>query len=177
MKVNSTKAKHGWLAAAAFLALTATFASAQGPDSPPPGPPPDGAAPPPMADHMPGPDRELKMLTRVLTLTPDQQTGVKTILDQQASEMRALRARNQSNPQSNPDTANTPEARQAHMQQVEQIRDESNTKISALLNDSQKKTFADWIAKRKAAMERRRQQDGDGPPPPPPDGGGPPPAE
>ena len=127
-----------------------------------------------MAERMPGPDRELKTLTRVLSLTAEQQTGVKTILEQQAAEMRTLRAKNQSSPE----TANTPEAREARMAQAEQIRDASNTKITALLNDSQKATFADWIAKRKAAMERLRQQgDGNGPPPPPPDGGGPPPNE
>jgi protein CpxP len=163
--------KRGWLAAV-LLALGVGIASAQAPDGPPPGPPPeDGGGPPTMADHAPGPQRELKTLTKLLSLTADQQTGVKAILEEQSAAMRALRAKSQS---SSPEDSNTPEARQARMAQVEQIRNESNTKINALLNDNQKKTFADWIAKRKAAMERRRQGEGDGPPPPPPDGGGPP---
>ena len=38
-----------------------------------------------------GPDRQLNMLTRVLKLNPDQQKGVKAILEQQATEMKALR--------------------------------------------------------------------------------------
>lgn len=170
------RTKRGWLAAVALLALGVGIASAQAPDGPPPGPPPDdGGGPPSMTDQMPGPQRELKMLTRILSLTTDQQTGVKMILEQQVAQMRALRAKSQS---SSSEESNTPEARQARMTQAEQIRDESDTKISALLNDSQKKTFADWVAKRKAAMERRQQGEGDGPPPPPPDGGGgPPPAE
>jgi len=165
----------GWLAVVLLLALSAGFARAQAPDGPPPGGPPldDGGGPPSMSDHAPGPQRELKMLTRLLSLTAEQQGGVKTILEQQTADMRALRAKSQSSP----DESNTPEARQARMTQMEQIREASNTKIAALLNDSQKKTFADWAARRKAQMERRMQEGGDGPPPPPPDGGGPPPAE
>jgi DNA repair ATPase RecN len=105
------------------------------------------------------------MLTRLLTLTPEQQTGVKAVLDQQAAQLNALRSKQEE--------GETPEARQANRAQAKELREQSNTKISALLNDSQKKTFADWIQRRKADMERRRGQEG----PPPPDGGGPPPNE
>jgi Spy/CpxP family protein refolding chaperone len=164
----------GWFAAAALLALSTAIACAQAPDGPPPGPPPDGVGQDSITDHAPGPQRELKMLTRLLSLTTDQQTGVKSILEQQATELRALRTRSQSNSEE----SNTPEAFQARMAKAEQIRDENNTKIAALLDDGQKKTFAAWVAKRKADMERRRQQgNGDGPPPPPDGGGGPPPGE
>jgi hypothetical protein len=114
------------------------------------------------------PERELATLTRVLTLTADQQTGVKAVLNQQATQMKALREKAQ-----NPATDSaTPETRQARITQMEQIRDESDTKISALLDDNQKKTFADWVQKRKEATARRGPQGGN----PPPDGaGGPPP--
>jgi Spy/CpxP family protein refolding chaperone len=156
-----------WLAPAFMLALGIGIACAQAPDAPPPGPPPPGQSG--QGDRMGGPDRELKNLTRVLTLTPEQQTGVKAVLEQQATQMRALRGPGS---QAEAGSAGTPDARQARMAKAEQIRDESNTKIAALLDDNQKKLFADWTAKRKAAMERRRGQ-GDGPPP---DGaGGPPP--
>jgi hypothetical protein len=53
---------------------------------------------------------------------------------------------------------------------MEQIREETNTKIAALLDDTQKTTFAAWVAKHK---RHQAQESQDGPPPPPPDGGGP----
>ena len=59
--------------------------------------------------------------------------GVKALLDQQSSQIQALRT----NSQSNSSDADSPEARQPQMTQVQQIRDETNTKISALLDDTQ----------------------------------------
>ena len=150
------------------MALCAGIAYAQAPDSPAPSP--NGQSAPPTGEmgRARGPEEQLKNLTRVLTLTEDQQKGVRTVLEQQATEMRALRAKSQAEGANN----DTPEARQARMTQMNQIRDESNTKIAALLDDNQKKTFAEWTQRRKAAMERR--QSGDGQPPPPPNGGTPP---
>lgn len=164
--------RHWRLAAAtALLALCTGVALAQAPDSPPPGPPPDGQSAPPPGEmgRGRGPEQQLRNLTRLLTLTEDQQKGVRAVLEQQATQMRALRGKTQAEGAAN----DTPEARQARMTQMDQIRDESNTKIAALLDENQKKTFASWIEKRKAAMERRQSREGQ---PPPPDGGGPPPA-
>lgn len=110
-----------------------------------------------------GPGQQLKTLTQLLTLTADQQKGVRSVLEQQATQMRALRAKMQAEGASN----DTPEARQARRTQMNQIRDESDTKITALLDDNQKKIFADWIQKRKAAMEQRQSGAGQPPPPPP----------
>ena len=110
-----------------------------------------------------GPERELERLTHQLTLTADQQTGVKALLEQQATQMKALHAQAQTQASG----TETPETRQAGMTQMDQIRDETNTKISALLDDNQKKTFADMIARRKAAMARH-----EGNPPPAPAGPG-----
>lgn len=101
------------------------------------------------------------MLTRMLTLTPDQQTGVKAVLDQRNTQMMALRSKAESQGAS----SETAEAHQARMTQMDQIRDESNTKIAALLDDNQKKTFADWVQERKAEMAKRRSQEGNPPPP------------
>jgi protein CpxP len=161
-------------AGTALLALCAGIAYAQAPDSPPP--PPNGQSAPPTGEmgRARGPEEQLKNLTRVLTLTEDQQKGVRAVLEQQATQMRALRAKSQAEGANN----DTPEARQARMTQMNQIRDESNTKIAALLDDNQKKTFADWEQRRKAGMERRqsRGQSRDGQPPsPPPNDGAPPP--
>ena len=172
--------RHWRLAAGtALLALCAGIAYAQAPDSPPPPPgsPPNAQSGPPngeMGRGRGGPEEQLKNLTRVLTLTEDQQKGVRTVLEQQATEMRALRAKSQAEGANN----DTPEARQARMTQMNQIRDEGNTKIAALLDENQKKTFADWVQRRKAAMDRRqsRGQSRDSQPPsPPPNDGAPPP--
>jgi Spy/CpxP family protein refolding chaperone len=100
----------------------------------------------------------LQILTQRLVLTAEQQAGVKSLLEQQATQMRALRGKGQGDTEANPEARRT---------QMDQIRDETNTKTSALLNEDQKKTFAEWVAKRKAEMEKRRAE-GDGPPPPPP---------
>lgn len=163
---------HTWklTAGVALLALCTGVAFAQSPDTPPPGPAPDAQGQGGMG-RMRGPEQQLKRLTQLLTLTADQQSGVKAVLDQQAAQMRALR---QKSPGATPES-DTTEARQTRMTQMEQIRDESDTKIAALLDENQKKTFADWTQRRKAAMERRQPregqpppQGGEAPPPPPP---------
>ena len=154
-------------AGSALLALCSYAAYGQA-DAPPPGPPPDG----PQAGgegHSHGPERELGNLTRALNLTADQQTGVKALLQQQATQLKALRAKFQGESAD----SSSPETRQARHTQVEQIRDETDTKISALLDDTQKPKFTQWVARRKA-MEARRGSPGGNPPPP--DGGGPPPS-
>jgi Spy/CpxP family protein refolding chaperone len=111
-----------------------------------------------------GPEQEVRMLTHRLNLTPEQQTGVRAVLEQQQTQMRALRDKFQAEPEGN----DTPEAHQARMTQMEQVRDESDAKISALLNDDQKRTYTEIVQQRKANMARRRRPDGSNPPPPPP---------
>jgi len=144
----------------ALLSLCACAAFGQ---APPPGPPEPGG-PPPRGERGGGPERELHMLTQLLTLTPDQQTGVKAVLEQQNEQLKALRNKTQSEAAG----SDSQEAMQTRRSQVEAIRNESNTKITALLDENQKKTFADWTAKRKAEMERRRQQGGEPAAAPPP---------
>ena len=150
-------------AACALLMLCSYAAFGQAPDGLPPGPPED--APQGRMGHMPNPDRELNMLTRMLTLTPDQQKGVKAVLEQQATQMKALRNKAETDAA----TAQTPESREARMTQMKQIHEESSSKISALLDDTQRTRFAAWEQKRKESMERRGPHaEGDGNPPPPP---------
>jgi protein CpxP len=118
-------------------------------------------APPAGPEHGRGfnPERQLQQLTRVLSLTPDQQTQVKALLTEQQQKTEALR-----NSASNADSSSqsTPSRRE----QMESIRNDTDTKIAALLNDDQKTKFAQWQAQRKARMEQR-QGPGDGNPPPP----------
>jgi hypothetical protein len=80
--------------------------------------------------------------------------------------MKALRAKQEAADQG----SETRESRRALMEQGRQIREETNTKITALLDGTQKKTFADWNAKREERMRNRRDggDQGNEPPPPPP---------
>jgi Spy/CpxP family protein refolding chaperone len=94
-------------------------------------------------------DRQLGQLTQTLSLTPDQQTQVKALLEQRRGKMEALRS-----------TAERPTR-----EQMEAVRKDTDSKINALLNDDQKAKYAAWEKER---MDHRRGPAGDGPPPPPP---------
>lgn len=107
-------------------------------------------------------DREFGMLIRRLSLTTDQQSGVKALLDQQVTQMKALRTAPTAESTAPP--PGTPEAHQARFAQMTQIREETETKISALLDETQKKTYAEIIAQRKQAMARHQAHDGNPPP-------------
>ena len=88
-----------------------------------------------------GVERELSELTQVLALTGDQQAQVKALLIERREKMQALRSGG---------TQPAPE-------QMLAIRQDTNGKIRALLNDDQKAKFAAWQQQR---MERRRGQGG-----------------
>jgi Spy/CpxP family protein refolding chaperone len=102
------------------------------------------------------PERELRMLTNRLSLTTEQQASVKAVLEQQITQMTALREK------SDPAANETPEARETRRTQMLQIRQDTDTKITALLDENQKKQYAELLAERKARMERRQ---GPGAPP------------
>jgi periplasmic protein CpxP/Spy len=108
-----------------------------------------------------GPERELQQLTQVLSLTGDQQMQVKTLLAAQREKMEALRR-----PASGGD-ASSQAAPPPSREQMEAIRQDTDTKITALLNDDQKPRFAAWQQQRKEAMEHRRGPGGDSAPQPP----------
>jgi hypothetical protein len=92
------------------------------------------------------PDDQLARMTSRYNLTADQQTQLKPILANQQQQMMALRQ----------DTS-TP--REDKMAKMKSIREDSSTKIQAILNDTQKKQFADDQQK----MQERMQQRGGGP--------------
>ncbi len=151
------------LALAALVALTSSGLRAQS-DGPPPGPPPGDMQGGPQQG--PGIDRQLKHLTKLLTLTTDQQAQAKTILTDEHQQIKALfdQARAAEGDSGGPPS---PETRKAQRTQINVIRDAANAKISALLTDEQKAKFAAWLDKQK---QREAQQDDR---PGPPDGGGP----
>ena len=112
----------------------------------PPGPP-DGQ----MRGRGPNAERELGRLTQTLSLTPDQQTQVKALLQERRGKMEALRS------------GENPPSRE----QMQAIRKDTDAKISELLNDDQKTKFAAWQQR----MQGRGPGGGPGgeqPPPPPP---------
>jgi Spy/CpxP family protein refolding chaperone len=149
-KCSSVFAQRGLLLAG-ILAAGCGVLSAQS-EAPPT--PPDGAM-----HQRGGPERQLEMLTRTLSLTDDQQVQVKALLTEQRQKMLELRRGS-----GGADAA--PQGPPPDRQQMEAIRNDTDTKISALLNDDQKAKFAAWQAQRKARMERR--EGAGGPPPPPP---------
>ena len=147
--ISSTNsfARRAVLAAVLLAGSCALWAQADQPPAPPTGPP-QGE----MRGRGPDTERELGQLTYHLSLTPDQQTQVKALLQERRGKMEALRS------------GGTPPTRE----QMMTIRKDTDTKISALLNEDQKTKFA---ALQQERMEHRRGPGGPGgdqPPPPPP---------
>jgi periplasmic protein CpxP/Spy len=101
--------------------------------------------------RMPSPDDQLAQMTKRYNLTADQQTQIKPILTDRAQQMMTLR-QDQSM------------SREDKMAKMKTMRDDSNTKINAILNDTQKKQFADDQAKMQERMQQRMQGGGGGGP-------------
>jgi Spy/CpxP family protein refolding chaperone len=138
--------RHAVLAAVLLAGSCALWAQSDQPPAPPNGPP-QGE----MRGRGPNAEREIGQLSQTLSLTPDQQTQIKALLKERHSKVEALRS-----------SENRPSR-----EQMQAIRKDTNTKISALLNDDQKTKFAAWQQQR---MERGRGPGGPGgdqPPPPP----------
>lgn len=135
------------------------------------GPPPDDMQP--QLSRGPSADRELKQLTRLLTLSADQQTQVKALLTDQHKQIEALikQTRPAAHSDNGPGEPPSAEAMQATREAMKTIREATNIKIAALLTADQQTKFAAWKEKREKAADRQ----GDDMPPPPPDGGGGPP--
>jgi Spy/CpxP family protein refolding chaperone len=105
-----------------------------------------------MRGRGPNAEREIGQLTQTLSLTPDQQTQVKALLQERRGKMEALRS-----------SANPPTR-----EQMQAIRKDTDAKISALLNDDQKTKFAAWQQQRMQGRRGPGGPGGDQPPPPPP---------
>ncbi len=151
---------------AGFVLAASCALYAQPDGGPPEGGPPDGPPPGELQQQQRGPsaERELKHLTQLLTLSEAQQAKVKAVLTEQKQQIDALRTSAAS--------AEADEAAHSSREQVDSIREAANTKIAALLTETQKAKFDAWQEKHKQTMERRSREDGDAPPPPP-DGGPP----
>jgi periplasmic protein CpxP/Spy len=132
------------LALGGLLAIGATaVAAAQ--DNPAPGPEQGRGGRGPQRMN---PDRQLEHMTRELSLTADQQNQIKPMLLDRQQKMEAV----------SQDQSLSREDRRAKMQS---IRQESEGRIAAVLNDQQKQKF-------QAMQERMRDRNGPGPNGPPP---------
>ena len=144
----------GLLAAGLTLGTAAAFAQQDSPAAP------DASAQGPgygggrMGRRQMSPDDRLAQMTKRYDLSADQQTQIKPILADQQQQMMALRQ-------------DSSLSREDRMTKMMSIRDASNTKISAILNDSQKQKFTEDQQK----MQQRMMQRGGGAP------GGAPPAQ
>jgi len=124
----------------------------------------DNTAPPPPSDQQQGQGghrdpaqmeaRHLEMMTKQLSLTPDQVTQVKTIDDAQQSQMTALRQ----------DTSTPQQDKRSKMMA---IRQDTQAKIRAILTDEQKPKYDAMLAREKERMEHRGGGES-GPPSAPP---------
>jgi len=133
--------------------IAGSAAYAQDQNGPPPGGP-GGAS----GDHGPGPggrrgpmspDDRLKMLTTNLDLTNDQQTKIKPILESEQKKMEDLRN-------------NSSDDRQAMRQKFQQLRDDTNSQIRALLDDKQKPKFDKMLQDEQQRMGQRGHMGGPG---------------
>jgi len=140
------------LALCAFAVVSAPVWAQATQDAAPPQS--DGSAPPQHAhgEHME--EHHLEMLTKRLSLTPDQVTQVKAIDQDGRTQMMALHQ----------DTTTAPADKHAKMKA---IHDAQTAKIRAVLTDDQKPKFDKMLANEQERMEHRRG-DGDQAPPPPP---------
>jgi periplasmic protein CpxP/Spy len=140
----------GVLAAGLSLGVTSAFAQET--------PPPDASGAPAghmgRMGHMPSPDEQLAHMTKRYNLSADQQAQIKPILADRAQQMMTLR-QDQSM------------SREDKMAKMKSLRDDSDTKIQAVLNDTQKKQYADDQAKMQERMQEHMQQrmQGGGAPP------------
>jgi len=98
-----------------------------------------------MRHRMPSVDERVQHMTKALNLSADQQAKVKSILEDQHSQMASLKQ----------DTSMSQQDRQAKFQQIHQA---SMQKIRDLLNDEQKSKFDQMQARHKDHMGKHGGQ-------------------
>jgi periplasmic protein CpxP/Spy len=98
----------------------------------------------------PTPDEQVARMTKRYNLSSDQQAQIKPILANQQQQMQALRQ-------------DSSLSREDRMAKMKSIRDDSSTKISALLNDSQKQKFAQDQQRRQEHMQEHGAAPSGGP--------------
>jgi protein CpxP len=138
----------GLLATGLTLGSAAAFAQQ---DSPAPDASAQQPGPGRMGRQPMTPDEQVERMTKRYNLSADQQTQIKPIVADTQQQMMALRQ-------------DSSMSRDDKMTKMKSIREGANTKISAILNDSQKQKFAEDQQK----MQERMMQRGGGAPGGPP---------
>ena len=134
----------GLLATGLTLSSAAAFAQQDNAPAPDASTPQQGGG----YGHQPKtPDEQVARMTKRYNLSSDQQAQIKPILANQQQQMTALRG-------------DSSLSREDRMAKMKGIREDSSTKIQAILNDTQKKQFAEDQQK----MQERMQQRGGGGP-------------
>ncbi|MEO6964731.1 MAG: hypothetical protein ABI076_02395 [Acidobacteriaceae bacterium] len=131
-------------------------------------PPPDAQAPTAQSSNPAGhsmkrhrgnsPENQLKRLTKKLNLTPDQQQQILPILQDRDTQMKTMRD-------------DTSLSQQQRREQGRTLMQNTNQKIEAVLNDTQKQQFEQQNQRRREHMRNHRMAPGSAPggtPPPPP---------
>lgn len=86
--------------------------------------------------------KSAEQLTKKLNLSEDQKAKVTAIFLDQAATMKKAREEGKGD-------------RDAMMAKMKAVNEENDVKINALLNDDQKKAFADWKTERAENMKKR----------------------
>lgn len=141
MNLATNRMRSTALALCAFaIGTTPMWSQATQQDAPPPQS--DGSAPPQhRGEHMQ--EHRLEMMTKRLSLTPDQVTQVKAIDQDGMSQMMALHE----------DASMAPADKHAKMKA---IHDAQTAKIRAILTDDQKPKFDAMLAREHERMENHR---------------------
>jgi hypothetical protein len=107
------------------------------------------AVPPAAAQGQPhrqvDPNRQVKMLSKRLNLSADQQNQILPILTDRQQQVASLQA----------DNSLSAKDRRAKMQA---IRQDSDAKIRALLNDNQKQAYDQMLQQQRDRMQQRRSE-------------------
>ncbi len=96
------------------------------------------------------PDEQVARMTKRYNLSSDQQAQIKPILANQQEQIQALRQ-------------DSSLSREDRMAKVKSIRDDSSSKIGAVLNDSQKQKFAQDQQRRQEHMQEHGAPPAGGP--------------
>ena len=100
--------------------------------------------------HQMDPDRQVKMMTRKLNLTADQQQQMLPVLTDRQQQFESIRN----------DSSLSADDRREKMRSV---REDSEIKIKAILTDSQKQKYEKMQQEMRERMQQRRQSDTDAP--------------
>jgi protein CpxP len=105
-------------------------------------PPASAQSPAPRPAHVPNPRHQAKKMAKELGLSPDQVSKIEPILADRDQQVQGLRS----------DTTVAPSDRKAKMHG---IRQDSDTRIEAILNDTQKQQYEQIKQARKASKHQQ----------------------